>query len=287
MRGRLLVLLIAVVSACSGSVTVSGDGGPLTLTDRPRRIVSLSASHTEILYAIGAADRVVATDLTSDFPPEAAQTAKVDAFNFNVEEIASHDPDLVVTAFDFQGEVEALEMLDIPVLLLGPPADLEGAYDQIETLGEVTRRRAEATELVRDMRSRIDSLIATVAGTSLTFFHEVDSTLFTANSSTFLGDIYRRVGLDNLADDVPDAFGSGYVQLSEEYLLSADPDLIFLGDAGFGESAVSVSVRPGWDTLTAVRNGHVVELDGDIAGRWGPRTVELVEQVVRAVAEAR
>jgi iron complex transport system substrate-binding protein len=120
----------------------------------------------------------------------------------------------------------------------------------------------------------------------LTVFHEVDNTLFSANSSTFLGDIYRRLGLVNIADAVPDEFASGYVQLSEEYLFSQDPDLIFLGDAGFGENSATVRARPGWDALSAVRHGAVFELDGDIAGRWGPRTVTLVEEIVAAIKAA-
>jgi len=136
------------------------------------------------------------------------------------------------------------------------------------------------------MRTRIDALIASTSGTSLTVYHEIDNTLFSANSATFLGDIYQRLGLSNIADAVPDEFGSGYVQLSEEYLFSRDPDLIFLGDAGFGESVESVVVRPGWESLTAVRNGAVFELDGDIAGRWGPRTVDLVDDIVAAIEAA-
>lgn len=286
MKRPSLVFLALVLSACAASVTVAGDSGPLTLSRRPERIVSLSATHTEMLYAIGAGGRVVATDLTSNFPPEAAATPKVDAFNFNVEEIAAQDPDLVVTAWNFRGEVEAMETLGIPVLLLLPATTVDQAFEQIETLGTVTGREEEAGDLVESMRTRIDSLTGSVDGSALTFYHEVDNTLFSANSSTYLGDIYRRVGLANLADDVPDQFGSGYVQLSEEYLLAADPDLIFLGDASFGESAATVAARPGWGALHAVQSGAIVELDGDIAGRWGPRTVELVEQIVQGVRRA-
>ena len=271
---------------CAGPLTVDGDTGRLTLDDHPGRIVSISATHTEILYALDAAELIVATDLTSNYPEEALTTTKVDAFNFNVEEIAAVEPDLVVIGFNFQGEVDALRSIGIPVLLLGPPADLEEAYAQIETLGEVTGRRKQATELIASMQSRIDALIASTSGTQLTFFHEVDNTLFSANSSTFLGDIYARLGLTNIADAVPDEFGSGYVQISEEYLFAQDPDIIFLGDASFGESLETVRMRPGWDTLSAVGNGAVFELDGDVAGRWGPRTVELVEDVVAAIDAA-
>lgn len=275
-----------LLGACGSSITVEGDTGQLTFEDHPERIVSLSATHTEILFAIGAGDSVVATDLTSNFPPEAEATTKVDAFNFNIEEIAATEPDLVITGFNFQGEVEALQAVGIPVLLLAPAANLDDAYRQIEILGDVTGREKKADELVASMRTRIDAMISTTPGVPLTVFHEVDNTLFSANSSTFLGDIYRRLGLVNIADAVPDEFASGYVQLSEEYLFSQDPDLIFLGDADFGESVETVRARPGWDALSAVRRGAVFELDGDIAGRWGPRTVNLVEEIVAAIKAA-
>lgn len=285
LAGSLLLVSTLLVS-CASPVSVEGDAGRLVLDDRPERVVSLSATHTEILYAIGAGDRIVATDLTSNFPGEAATTTKVDAFNFNIEEIAATKPDLVVTAFDFQGEVAALQAIGIPVLLLIPASNLDDTYEQIEILGDVTGRESEAADLVSSMQTQIDDLVASTSGESLTMFHEVDNTLFSANSSTFLGDIYRLLGLTNIADAVPDEFGSGYVQLSEEYLFSEDPDLIFLGDASFGESLETVSGRPGWDTLTAVQTGAVFELDGDIAGRWGPRTVDLVKDIVAAVESA-
>lgn len=282
LTGKVLILGL-LLTACASPPTVDSDAGQLTFDDLPGRVVSLSATHTEILYALDAADLVVATDLTSNYPEEAKATTKVDAFNFNVEEIAAVDPDLVITGFNFQGEVEALRAIGIPVLFLAPATRLDETYEQIETLGEVTGREAEAAELISSMRTRIDEMIRSTSGRPLTVFHEVDNTLFSANSSTFLGDIYSRLGLTNIADAVPDEFGSGYVQVSEEYLFSQDPDLIFLGDASFGESFESVRSRPGWEALSAVMSGAVFELDGDVAGRWGPRTVDLVEDIVAAV----
>lgn len=285
MRRLAVFFLLAtlLVVSCASPVTVEGDAGRVVLDDRPKRIVSLSATHTEILYAIEAGNLIVATDLTSNYPARAKTTTKVDAFNFNIEEIAATEPDLVITAFNFQGEVSGLEAIGIPVLLLMPASNLTDAYEQIQILGDVTGRDSEAADLVSSMRSKIDGLVASTPGRSLTMFHEVDNTLFSANSSTFLGEIYQLLGLSNIADSVPDEFSSGYVQLSEEFLFSEDPDLVFLGDASFGESIETVSGRPGWDTLTAVKTGAVFELDGDIAGRWGPRTVDLVEDILAAI----
>ncbi len=298
-RIRVLLLLAMVASACGDA---AGDGTttepPTTVTtivlattppDAPERLVSLSATHTEMLYAIGAQDQIVGTDLTSNFPPPAEETAKVDAFNFDVEEVAALDPDLVVLAFDFAGEVAALKAVQIPTLLLPPPTTLDGAYDQVRELGDAVGRGEEAAALAGEMQVAIDEIIGvtTAGGDPGTVFHEIDNTLFSANSSTFIGDVYSRFGFANIADEVPDEFGSGFVQLSPEFVLDADPDFIFLGDAAFGESAETVAARPGWDQLTAVQEGRVVELDSDIAGRWGPRTVELVRQIGQAIAASR
>jgi iron complex transport system substrate-binding protein len=269
-------------------VTVTGTNGTsLTVERRPERIISLSATHTEMLYAIGAGDQVIGTDLTSNYPPQAEATPKLDAFNFNVEEVVALDPDLVILAFDFQGEVNALELLDIPTLLLGLASTLEEMMEQINTVGAATGHQAEAAELVSGLEAQLKGILADLPQLEepLTVFHEVDATLFSPNSASFLGDIYQRLGLVNIADAVPDEFGSGYVQLSEEFIIAADPDLVLLGDASFGESIETVGTRPGWDTLTAVQNGWVFELDGDVAGRWGPRTIGLVAQIAKAIRE--
>ncbi len=301
-RIHVLVVLAALAVACgdAGSEDAATTLAPATTattlqlatspaSDVPQRVVSLSATHTEMLYAIGAEGQVVGTDLTSNYPPAAEETAKVDAFNFDVEEVAALEPDLVVLAFDFAGEVAALEAVQIPTLLLAPPTDLEGAYDQLVALGAAVGRSAESEELAEGMRSEIDEIIGgTLAGGEVgTVFHEIDDTLFSANSSTFIGDVYARFGFDNIADEVPDEFESGFVQLSPEFVLDADPGFIFLGDAAFGETAETVAARPGWGELTAVQEGRVVELDSDISGRWGPRTVDLVRQIGEAIVASR
>ena len=270
------------LTACGGSTTGSST---TSANSDPQRIVSLSATHTEILYAIGAESQIIATDLTSDFPPAAAETAKVDAFNFDIEEVAALNPDLVVLAFDFNGEVEALAAAGIESLLLPPPVDLPGALDQVVELGEVVGQVESAKQLSSDLKQGIDDVIdaAERPSPAVTFFHEIDSTLFSTNSATFLGDIFFQFGLINIADEVPDEFGSGFVQLSAEFILKSDPDILFLGDAAFGESAETVAARPGWDSLTAVKAGNIFELDADISGRWGPRTLELVRQIAAAL----
>lgn len=282
LKGRIAGLVCALlIGACTPTITVKGSGGELRLNGTPERIVSLSASHTEMLYAVGAGGLVVGTDLTSDYPAEAMSTVKVDAFNFDVEEIAALEPDLVILAFDFAGEVDALGSIGIPALLLGPATSLEEAYRQVEVIGAVTGRPAEGRAIAAEMRSQIGALLENADPfESRSVYHEVDSTLFSATSATLIGDIYNQLGLRNIADEAIDEFGSGYPQLSAEYILSEAPELIFLADADFGESRETIMDRPGWDSLSAT---HIWGLDGALAGRWGPRTVDLVRSIYDAV----
>ena len=123
-------------------VIVVDPTGSLTIMERPQRIVSLSATHTEMLYAIGAGDQIAATDLTSDYPAEAADTPKVDSFAFNLEEVLALQPDLVIVAFDFSGEIEALEDAGVNALLLPPPSDVAGMLLQLNLIGTATGNAA-------------------------------------------------------------------------------------------------------------------------------------------------
>lgn len=267
-------------------VTVEADNGPVTVVAPPDRVVSLSPSATEILYAVGAGAQVVAVDDQSTHPPEAPRT-DLSGFDANAEGIATFDPDLVVLTFDPGDLVDGLDALGIPTIVHGTPASIDGAYEQIEQLAAVTGHPDAGAEVIADMEAGIEAAVAGLPEWEVapTFFHELDDTLYTATSSSFIGGVYALLGLENIADAADD--GSGFPQLSAEYVLDADPDLIFLADTVCcAQSAETVSARPGWDQLSAVRNGHVVGLDDDVASRWGPRLVEFVETVATATAPA-
>ncbi len=257
--------------------------------DVPQRIVSLSPSATEMLFAIGAGDQVLAVDAFSYFPPEAPVT-ELSGFQPNVEAIVGYDPDLVVLSDDIDDVVSGLQAAGITTMLMNAPVDIPGTYAQIEQLGEATGHTAEATDLVEQMQTTIDRLIASIPEreTPLTYYHELDDQLYSVTSKTFIGEIYALAGLTNVADAAdPDGAAGGYPQLSAEYLVDADPDLIFLADTVCcAQSAASLAARPGFDQLSAVKAGNVIELDDDIASRWGPRIVDFLETVVAATNAA-
>lgn len=264
-------------------VTVTAGNGDVTIADRPERIVSISTVATETLFAIGAGDRVVAVDSLSNHPPEAPVT-DLSGFTPSVEAIAEFEPDLVFLSFDPGDIVAGLDALGITTILHGTALSLDDAYAQIEQTGAATGQLAEAAALVADMQGRIDAAVASVEPfeTPPTIFHEVSFDLFSSTSATFIGQLYALFGVENIADPA-DEEGFGFPQLSAEYILEADPDMIFLGDVLYGESAETVGARPGWDALTAVSTGQIIELDTDIASRWGPRIPDLVEAMAAAL----
>lgn len=271
-------------------VTVESPGGgqPVTLESPPGRIVSLSPSVTEVLYALGAGDQVVAVDEMSDFP-EHAPTTDMSGLTPNPETISSHEPDLVLIESDTEGLADSLAAADIETLVIPDAESLDEAYQRYSVLGRATGHEEASQELISETQEAIEQSVTRVGDTAgeLSYYHELDPTYYTATSATFIGDIYELFGLDNIADgDDPTALG-GYPQLSAERILEADPDLIFLADTECcGQDSSTVAERPGWDTLRAVTEDAVIELDDDVASRWGPRIVEMVDEVAEAVAES-
>jgi iron complex transport system substrate-binding protein len=273
----------AGAAAAPFPATVTADNGKVTIRKRPTRIVSLSPTATETLFAIGAGPQVVAVDDRSDYPRSAPRTS-LSGFTPNVEAIADVKPDLVVIASNPKGLSAALNRLGIAVVYHDAAPTLRAAYRQVRQLGAVTGHLTEANRLVERMTRRIATIVERVRATAPegSVYHELDPMLFSVTSNTFVGRIYRLFGLTNIADAA--AGGSEYPQLSGEYVLAANPDLIVLADTVCcGQNAETVAARPGWSRIAAVRTGSVVRLDDSIASRWGPRLVNLVRAVGAAL----
>ncbi len=271
----------AVTAAASFPVTIENNGTSLTIAEQPDAIISLSATATEILFAIDAGDQVIAVDDQSNYPAE-APISDLSGFTPNLESIVALAPDLVVVSYDADGIVAALTAANIPVIVQYAAATLDDTYTQIAELGTVTGKTEQADTLVTSMKSEIATAIAKIPAEAagLTYYHELDNTLYSVTSATFIGAVYALAGLTNIADAATDA-ASGYPQLSPEFIVAADPAIIFLADAGqAGESAETLSQRPGFENLTAVTSGNVVELPADIPSRWGPRIVDFVNAIV-------
>jgi iron complex transport system substrate-binding protein len=254
----------------------------------PHRIVSLSPTATEDLFAIGAGKQVIAVDSDSDYPANAPKT-KLSAYTPNAEAIAKYNPDLVVISNDENGIVAALGKLRIRVLLEPAATNLAGDYAQLLGLGKVTGNVAGAERTVAQMKRQIAAVIASVPKSAhgLSFYEELSPDYYSATSKTFTGQALAQLGLHDIADKAANS-GSGYPKLSAEYIVATDPSLIVLADTKCcAETAAKVQARPGWSTISAVKDGGVVGVDDDIASRWGPRVVDFMRIVaarVRAIA---
>lgn len=273
----------AVAATPQFPLTVHAANGAVTIPKRPSRIISLSASATEDLYAVGAGKQVVAVDSYSTYPPQAPKT-KLSGFTPNIEAIEKYKPDLVVVSDDMNHIVAQLGKLHVPVLVEPAAANLKGVYAEIEQVAQATGHGAGAKSVVASIARQVKAIVASIPrpSTPLTVYHELDQTYYSATSHTFIGQMYKLLGLQNIADNAKAS--SDYPQLSSEYIVASNPDLIVLADTVCcGQNRATVSARPGWSNIAAVKTGEVVPVNDSIASEWGPRIVLFLKAVASAV----
>ncbi len=265
-------------------VDVDTAAGVVTIGAAPTKIVSLSPTATEILFAIGAGDLVAAVDLSSDYPPEAPE-GTLDGFTPDLEAILATETDLVVASSLPEEVATGLTENDIPVLFQPAAGSFDDTYDQVAQLGEATGQLEQAAAVNAEIRQGIDDVVATLpeTGSDVRVFHEIDDSFYTATSNSFIGQVYATLGFENVADPLDD--GSGFPLIDGEAIIAADPTLIvFTDEVTYGVD--DISARPGWETISAVSNGRVVQVDADIASRWGPRVVEFMEVIASVMTKA-
>ena len=281
------IRVFAAALAATFTLAACGSSGSSSDTTVPavtHRIVSLSPTATEMLYAIGAGDQVVAVDSLSTYPTEVAdKVTKMSAYEPSVEAIVGYTPDVVVISNDMNKITEQLESISsqkITVWTGAAAATLDDVYKQITELGALTGHDKEAADLVSSMQSRIAKAVPATPSTG-SYFYELDNTLYSVTSNTFIGALLKPFGLTNVADGAE--AGNDYPQLNAEAIVKANPSIIFLADTKCcAANAAEVAKRPGWAGIDAVKNNRIVELDDDVASRWGPRVVDLVEQFAAA-----
>ena len=263
-------------------VTITDQIGEMAIDVRPERVISLSATATEMLFAVGAGEQVVAVDSFSNYPPE-APTTDLSGFQPNIEAIASYEPNLVVISYDTGGLVDGLKSLGADVIVFSAAATLDDAYDQIEAIGTATGHSDEAAEVISDIEDSIDEIVSSLdlPAEPFSYFLELDPSYYSVTSDTFIGQIFALAGLESIADAAGGT--SSYPQLSEEFILDQNPDFIILTDC-CGSNLETVSARPGWSELDAVQGKRVLVFSADVTSRWGPRVIEMLETVSEAVA---
>lgn len=287
-RSRLRVLTAAlaatfVLAACGSSSSTSDT---TAAPEKSLRIVSLSPSATEMLYAIGAGDQVVALDSLSTYPAEtASKVTKISAYEPSAEAILGFTPDVVLISNDMNKITEQLTSANpqIQVWTGAAATTIDDVYKQITELGALTGHESDASELIESMTERIAKATKGItAPVGSSYFYELDNTLYSVTSNTFVGALLKPFGIANIADGVEE--GNDYPQLNAEAIVKGNPAVIFLADTKCcATSAAEVAKRAGWAKIAAVESGNVVELDDDVASRWGPRVVDLVEQFSAAI----
>ena len=278
-------LTIALAACAAALVVVSLSAAAHQQTHakhRYHRIISLSPTVTEDLFAIGAGKQVVAVDNQSNYPKRAPRTS-LSGFTPNVEAVANYHPDLVFISYDPGNFASQLRQLGIKVVNEAAANDLKQAYGEILGLGRLTGHTRGAKAVVHSMRTHLASIVASVPTTRrhLRVYHELDPTYYSATSTTFIGSIYKLFGFRDIANAASGA-GGGYPQLSGEYIVAKDPQIIVLADTRCcQQSYATVAARPGWSTIAAVQHHRVVSANDDVASRWGPRIVQFARTVAR------
>jgi iron complex transport system substrate-binding protein len=272
----------SVAAATTFPLTVTDDAGrQITFAQPPQRIVSIAPSNTEILFALGLADRVVAVDSYSNFPPEATQKLQVgDYLEPDLERVAAADPDLILAAEVHLGTViPELETLGLPVVVV-EPANLDEVFASMLQVGAIAGESAHAAGLVCALRARADAVAAAVAGAPRPrVFFELGPDLYSVGPGNFVADVIARAGGDNIAADAAEM----WPQLSAEAIVSADPEVILLADEVAGVTPEQVAARPGWQGIAAVEQGRIVPIDPDLVSRPGPRVVDGLEAAAAAL----
>ena len=271
-------------AAQSAAVTVTDMMGRTVTLDAPaQRIVAITAADCEILYALGCGDKLVGRGAYCDWPAEVLDVPAVESGSLtNIEQIIALSPDVILMADMEQTEeqVSQLESAGIRVFVSNSET-IGGTFDAIRMVGAIMGKQAEAEALVDSMNSVFDSIRANAHpdGEKTVFFEvsPLEWGLWAAGAGSFMDEIAEMLGLKNIFSDV-----QGWGAVSEEQVLERDPDYIVTVSMYYGEGPTPVEEilsRPGWDTLTAVKNGAVINLGNDELTRPGPRLADGAKQL--------
>jgi iron complex transport system substrate-binding protein len=281
-----LVFMVFLGLSPANAVTVTDVAGrTVTLQDYPRRIVSLSPSVTEILFAVGAGNQVAGVTEYCNYPPETASKTKIGGFSgatVSVEQIVLLKADLVIVSQDMHFRViPLLERLNLPVFAV-EPRSFADIYQTIENIGKLTGHEAEAADAINGMKQKLETAAALRQGRQpVTVFWEVDSNpLMTSGGQTVISEAISLAGGRNIFADV----ASSWPQVSVEQVLTRKPDWILApSDRNDRFDAATLARRPGWQTLPAVRQNRIALITADRVNRYGPRLADAVLEIARAL----
>ncbi len=254
-------------------------GNVVTIESEPETVVSVSPALTEIVYALGAEDKLIGRTDYCDYPEEVLDIPSVGAIdNPDIEIIAELEPDVVIASSIFSEEAyNSITELGIPVVIIRDETTLEGMFDVVADVADVIGCHEEGEALVEDLSAELDEIRANAPATDVTVYYCMsygEYGDYTAGGDTFIGDIIESAGAVNAAEDV-----SGWSYSAEE-LIEADPDYILIDEWSYDGF---IATEP-YSSLTAVQEGNVIIIDSNLLNRQGPRNLEAVQLIQDAIS---
>lgn len=266
-----------------GILIIDNAGREIRIDGQPQRIISLSPSNTEILYALGIDDKIVGVTEYCDYPEQAKAIEKIGGFaNPNIEKIVSHNPDLVIANDIHQEAVEDLERLGFPVIILCP----KNIYDMLENiklLGKALGREGYADELVESLNGRIEAVQEKVsaipeAEKPKVYYEIWHEPLMTAGPGTFIDDLLTLAGGINIARETKTTFP----EISLELIIQKAPDIFIYSHHGDSHIGLEeIYARHNWQDVPAIKNKQVYVIDSNIVQRATPRLVDGLEEITK------
>ncbi len=296
---KLLALLLALVMTLSLAACTSGSnesaeepagepegsgeaaititdmtGREITLDEPATRVVALSAADCEVLYAVGAGDTLVGRGEYCDYPAEVLEVPSVQSgYDTNIEQIIALEPQVLLMSTMAQTEEQIAQLEEAGIkVVVSDAQDIEGVYTAVEMIGKLMGKEKEAEQVIISMQTAFADLSNSTAGRGKTVYFEVSPLeygLWTAGSGTFMNEIAEMLGMKNIFDDV-----QGWVEISEEQVIERNPDYIVTITMYFGEGPTpeeEIMGRTGWENVTAVKNGAILNLVNNELSRPTPR----------------
>lgn len=277
------VLTLSSLALAGWPVQVIDDLGRVVVLERePLRLVSLVPSHTELVCALGACERLVGRDTWSNYPASVGGLPDLgSAFSADLEALLALQPDLVLVD-EYSGVADVLSALGL-VVFAGTAQQLADIFDITGRIGALLGVDDRAAALVADLQAEVAAVTAAVAGRGRpSVYYELDPSPYSVGPDSYLGMLIELAGGRTI---VPAELGD-FPLLDPEFVVAANPAIIVVGDAAYGVDAAVLRARPGWAGIAALRSGRVVELDAaasDMLSRAGPRVAEALRVLAHAI----
>lgn len=258
----------------------------VVIEEEPKSIVSLIPSNTEIIYALGLGEKVVGLTTNDTYPEETAEVEKVGDFNIDIEKVISLNPDLVFAhesaATTQEAGLQQMRDAGINVFIVNDAVNFEDVYKTIDTIGQLTGTTEDAEALTADMKAKLDEIkekAATITEKKKVYIEISPAPeIYTVGKNTFMDVMLQTINAENAAGDL-----EGWPSIDQESVLERNPDVIITTYNYIEDPVGQVTSREGWSEITAVKNKQVVEVHPDLVNRPGPRIVEGVEELAKAV----